>query len=761
MASTLGIHLDATSLAEALARLCEDPHVDGDGWRARCPNHAGKSDTSFSITPKDDRVLLNCFGGCATIDIVHAIGLTMADLFVKKAAQTNGYERIVDEYDYFDAHGTLIHQTIRYSPKRFTQRRPDPVKPGKWIWNLKTIQIVLYNLPTVMQAIEAGTTIYVCEGEKDANTLTAHGLVATTCPMGAGKWQQTYTEALRKAHVVILPHNDTPGQKHAEQVARALLGTAATVKIVPGLHTGASGSDISDWLQAGGTYEAFAASVNATPLYQLSSHDQASPASLAEVDALIESLRFPFISTGPNIPALPQRARQETPTWTTWLDDYAAHSAYWAPRAAPAYHQAVGLWVLSTIAARRIMVQMGSTAVYPTLFLALVSESTHWTKTTAASIGIRLLRRAGCGHLLAPDRTTPQFLLKLMSGLVPRNYGTLDEEDRSRARDVLGFSAQRGWFYEEWGGMLHQMRRVDSPHAELNKLLIVLEGGAETFETGTIQRGLERINNPYLALLGNATPHDLAPFMGEGNPWWHDGFWPRFVCVAPPYDATPSRAPRPREAYSLPSDLIMQMNEWHRRLGTPSVTVTEERESNGKLTGAWVGTIGTLPCQALTLAPDVYDAYETYNDVLLAMVHAGDIPSDLSPWYGRAHEKALRVAMLLASVHGETTITLPYWSKGQAMAETWRRSLHETITTMAETAPLSREAQLEAKIESLCTKTGGMTARELQQNIKGSSSDVMQKALTAMVKSGILMQSKAGKTTIYSPLPDEYGEGGE
>lgn len=479
------------------------------------------------------------------------------------------------------------------------------------------------------------------------------------------------------------------------------------------------------------------------------------------VSALLDSLRFPFVDTAPHVPALPGHVRLERPQWTTWLDKYAAHSAYWAPRAAPAYHTAVGLWILSTIAARRIVVQMGSTPVYPTLFLALVSESTHWTKTTAASIGIRLLRRSGCGHLLAPDRTTPQFLLKLMSGMVPQNYGTLDDEAQTLARETLGFAAQRGWFYEEWGGMLHQMRRVDSPHAELNKLLIVLEGGAETFETGTIQRGLERIDAPYLALLGNATPHDLAPFMGEGNAWWHDGFWPRFVCVTPPHGEKPSRAPRPREAYHLPGDLITPLYEWHRRLGAPQVTVDEERESNGKLTGRWVSTVSPLPCQILRLTSDVYDAYETYNDALLEMVHRGDVQPDLSPWYGRAHEKALRVAMLLASVHGETMITRNYWSEGQAMVEGWRKSLHEVLATISTAAPLSREAQLEARIEGLCAKTGGLTAREIQRHIKGSASDTIHKALSGMVKIGSLAQRQHGRLIFYTIKDDDDQGPGE
>src|SRR5215211_3926099 len=129
---------DAYELAEAIAQRCEDAHPYQDGWRARCPHHKGDSDTSLSIDPSDNRVVLKCFGGCNQADVVHAMGLTMADLFVQSwTPNTNGHRRILKVYDYFDASGTLVHQTVRYDPKGFNQRRPDPAKPGEYLWSLK------------------------------------------------------------------------------------------------------------------------------------------------------------------------------------------------------------------------------------------------------------------------------------------------------------------------------------------------------------------------------------------------------------------------------------------------------------------------------------------------------------------------------------------------------------------------------------------------------------------------------------------------
>jgi putative DNA primase/helicase len=104
----------------------------GDGWEARCPVHDdGKASLSISVG-QDGRHLLKCHAGCHIEDIVAAIGLTMADLF-RPHAGAKVKRRIVATYDYTDETGVLLFQCVRYLPKDFRQRRPDPDKPGKWI----------------------------------------------------------------------------------------------------------------------------------------------------------------------------------------------------------------------------------------------------------------------------------------------------------------------------------------------------------------------------------------------------------------------------------------------------------------------------------------------------------------------------------------------------------------------------------------------------------------------------------------------------
>jgi 5S rRNA maturation endonuclease (ribonuclease M5) len=154
-------------------------------------------------------------------------------------------KEIVATYDYIDGAGNLLHQTIRYLPKGFKQRRPDG--KGGWIWTLDGITPVLYSLPEILKATGK---IWLVEGEKDADALRALGFTATTNPMGAKNWRAEYTETLRGKSVIICGDNDAAGREHVAKVSRALHGVAASVKIVTLVPEagGVSVKDVSDYI---------------------------------------------------------------------------------------------------------------------------------------------------------------------------------------------------------------------------------------------------------------------------------------------------------------------------------------------------------------------------------------------------------------------------------------------------------------------------------------------------------------------------------
>ena len=50
-------------------------------WKAKCPAHED-SDPSLAIRITQDRLLMHCFAGCSPLDVCHAVGIEMADLFL-------------------------------------------------------------------------------------------------------------------------------------------------------------------------------------------------------------------------------------------------------------------------------------------------------------------------------------------------------------------------------------------------------------------------------------------------------------------------------------------------------------------------------------------------------------------------------------------------------------------------------------------------------------------------------------------------------
>ena len=119
-----------------------------------------------------------------------------------------------------------------------------------------------YRLPELLEA--GHETVLVVEGEKDADALAALGFTATTNSGGAEKFSSDLVEYFKGRDVCVLPDNDEPGERHAQQVADRLTAVARSVRIVrlTGLP---SKGDVSDWIAAGGTADQLVDLLHAEP----------------------------------------------------------------------------------------------------------------------------------------------------------------------------------------------------------------------------------------------------------------------------------------------------------------------------------------------------------------------------------------------------------------------------------------------------------------------------------------------------------------
>jgi hypothetical protein len=175
--------------------------------------------------------------------------------------------RIVKTFDYTDAAGKRRYQVVKYYPKRFSQRRLDG--KGNWIWNLDGVERVLYRLPELLQYSDA--TVFVTEGEEDADRVALLGHCATT--VASGNWTGVNIEALAGRDILILEDNDDAGRKRALEAATTLYGTAKTIRVVrlPGLP---EKGDVSDWLDAdAGNADKFIDVCFAAPLWEPTTAD--------------------------------------------------------------------------------------------------------------------------------------------------------------------------------------------------------------------------------------------------------------------------------------------------------------------------------------------------------------------------------------------------------------------------------------------------------------------------------------------------------
>ncbi|MBL7143303.1 MAG: hypothetical protein ISS76_03640 [Phycisphaerae bacterium] len=189
-------------------------------------------------------------------------------------------KRIITAYDYKDESGQLLYQAVRYVNKDFSQRRPDG-KDG-WKWNLDGVRRILYRLPELLQA-NPDDWVFIVEGEKDVDRLYDEGLIATTCPMGAGKWDDNYSEFLNdRSRIAIIPDNDEAGKKHAKQVAESLINIGVKPKIIE-LPDLPEKGDVSDWFNNGGTKEKLLELVEKAKHYELIDTSQFKPFSSKEL----------------------------------------------------------------------------------------------------------------------------------------------------------------------------------------------------------------------------------------------------------------------------------------------------------------------------------------------------------------------------------------------------------------------------------------------------------------------------------------------
>jgi len=154
------------------------------------------------------------------------------------------------EYVYKSRTGEVLRKKLRHPGKEFSWQTFDQ-DAGRWYWGAwgGSATSTLYHLDQLKPGLA-----FVCEGEKDCDSVMALGLTAVTSG-NAGSWRRHHSEQLKQAGVtlaIILPDHDDAGRDHAFDVARENLAVNIPSKIIrlPNLN---EHEDVSDFIERGGS----------------------------------------------------------------------------------------------------------------------------------------------------------------------------------------------------------------------------------------------------------------------------------------------------------------------------------------------------------------------------------------------------------------------------------------------------------------------------------------------------------------------------
>lgn len=215
-----------------------NPKPNGfNSYMVSCPCHNDKKQ-SLCISEKEGKILINCFAGCQTDDILNAVGLEQKNLF-NNINNNTALSKKPPNVDYYYNNNLKKNRFYRlYNGKWEKNFCWKHLKNGKWVNGAGCKNIPLYKEYQLKSNFAKDEAVYIVEGEKDVDTLTRLGLKAVCSPHGASlnnlenKWRNEYNDRFNGLYVVIIPDNDDVGKAFAYLIANNLVGHANSIKVL-------------------------------------------------------------------------------------------------------------------------------------------------------------------------------------------------------------------------------------------------------------------------------------------------------------------------------------------------------------------------------------------------------------------------------------------------------------------------------------------------------------------------------------------------
>lgn len=221
---------------DEFTRLLDAKQTGRNEWKARCPAHDDKNASLSVSTGRNGSIILKCHAGCNNADILDRMGLKFSDLYPdtespaitykprtapKDSRQGFNFNEVVAVYTY--SNGT---RKLRDRNKNFSWQH---LEGNEWKPRRGNAPHVLY------KAGKPQETLFIIEGEKDADTMGKLGFYALSPENGAGgqsKWIDSYNNDVAGKNVLIIPDNDVVGQAFADAISNSIKDVAKSVRIL-------------------------------------------------------------------------------------------------------------------------------------------------------------------------------------------------------------------------------------------------------------------------------------------------------------------------------------------------------------------------------------------------------------------------------------------------------------------------------------------------------------------------------------------------
>ena len=419
-----------------------------------------------------------------------------------------------------------------------------------------------------------------------------------------------------------------------------------------------------------------------------------------------------------------------------WLQAYMNWAGATGNQTPMIFHQAAGLWLLSTSIGRRLYGEAPwGVKLYPNLYLMLVAGTTFYRKSTAYKLAEQVARDA-IPHMLMPTPGSPERFQEALAGRMPSNFDKLTKQQQARLTKAQPFAAQRGLLKDEVAGLFGAINKRDYMTG-MKDLLMELYDCPDYFDKDT-QTGLNIVENAALSILGVTTPAGLGSAVSTTD--WANGLLIRFALLTP--EKNYAERPAPKAYNPAPQNLIDDLKTLHDRLPGP-----EQAETGLKVPSA------------LKLNVECWSECQQYGDELRRLCDPGrdtELDDRLKGVYGRMHVQAFKLASLFAALDwldtsdDAPTVTEEHWIAGKAIAEHWRMSAHQLLEKLDHSGEALKEKRHQDRLLKAVRQSGanGVAMRDLYRKLNLSAKQA-RSHMQDLIRAGLIEERRMNRAEWY------------